>query len=75
MVCPLQEKHSCGYNNGATLWTGLIQLALPDGRKYARHDVSNALSCRSNSVTFVWFWKLQGLSIENVSYRMEYWFD
>ena len=34
--------------------------------------VLNALSCRSNSVNFTWFWKLEGLSIEDVTYRMEY---
>ena len=28
----VQERHSCGYNSGATLWTGLIRLALLDMR-------------------------------------------
>ena len=35
------------------------------------HDVSNTLSCRSNSVIFTWFWKIQGLSVEDVTYCIE----
>ena len=45
----MQETHSCGSNNGATLWTGLILFALP--------DMCTPPGSKCHSVTFMWLWK------------------